>query len=56
MSQENVAYAAGFTAGTVGTIERGVSNPSWGTVRAICDAMDVSIVELAKLVQRLETS
>lgn len=49
LSQEDLAHAAGVTTGTVSTIERGNSNPTWGTVKSIARALDVSMPELAKL-------
>ena len=52
LSQEDLAHAAGVTTGTVSTIERGNSNPPWGTVKRIAQALGVTIVELAKLSQR----
>lgn len=48
-SQEALAYEAGVTSGTLSLIERGLSNPTWGTVKGIASALDVDIAELAKL-------
>jgi transcriptional regulator with XRE-family HTH domain len=48
-TQEALAYEAGVTTGTLSLIERGQSNPAWGTVKGIAAALDVSIAELAKL-------
>lgn len=49
VSQEALAYEAGVTSGTLSLIERGQSNPTWGTVKAIATALGVNIAELAKL-------
>ena len=49
LSQEDLAHAAGVTTGTISAIERGNSNPTWGTVKSIARALDVSMPELAKL-------
>jgi transcriptional regulator with XRE-family HTH domain len=49
VSQEALAYEAGVTSGTLSLIERGLSNPTWGTVKGIALALDVSIAELATL-------
>ncbi len=49
VSQEALAYEAGVTSGTLSLIERGRSNPTWGTVKGIAAALDVDIAELAKL-------
>jgi transcriptional regulator with XRE-family HTH domain len=54
ISQEELAHRAGLTVGTVSVIERGRSNPTWATVRAIASALDVSTSELAAVAERLE--
>lgn len=54
VSQETLAYEAGVTSGTLSLIERGLSNPTWGTVKGIAAALDASIAELAKLSLKLE--
>jgi DNA-binding XRE family transcriptional regulator len=54
MTQEGLAHEAGSTAATIGAIERGLTNPSWGTVEAIAAALDVSVVEVAKAAARLK--
>ena len=51
-TQEAFAPQAGITTGTLGLIERGEANPTWGTVRGIADALGVSMGELAKLADR----
>ena len=53
MTQEGLAHEAGSTAATIGAIERGVTNPSWGTVEAIAAALGVSVTEVAKVAERL---
>lgn len=54
MTQEALAHAAGVTVGHLSTIERGHSNPTWATVKAIADALDASMVDLTKLVVKFE--
>lgn len=54
VSQEALAYEAGVTSGTLSLIERGLSNPTWGTVKGIAAALDVSVADLAKLSLKLE--
>ena len=49
MTQEALAHEAGITVGHMSTIERGHSNPTWGTIRGIAQALDVSMGEVAKL-------
>lgn len=55
VSQEALAYEAGVTSGTLSLIERGLSNPTWGTTKGIAAALNVSIAELAKLSLQFET-
>jgi len=54
MTQEGLAHEAGSTAATIGAIERGLTNPSWGTVEAIGKALSVSMVDIARATERLE--
>lgn len=55
MTQEALAHAAGVTVGHLSMIERGHSNPTWATVKAIAAALEGSMVELAKLANRFES-
>ncbi len=55
LTQEAVAHNAGITTATFGVIERGLSNPTWATVKSIAAALEVSISELAKLSEKFET-
>jgi transcriptional regulator with XRE-family HTH domain len=48
LTQEGLAHQAETTAATISAIERGLSNPSWGTVEAIADALGVTMVEVAR--------
>jgi transcriptional regulator with XRE-family HTH domain len=54
-TQEALAFEAGVTTGTLSLIERGQSNPAWGTVKAIAKALGVSMGELALAADRLES-
>lgn len=47
MTQEALAHAAGITVGHLSTIERGHSNPTWATVKAIANALKISMATLA---------
>jgi transcriptional regulator with XRE-family HTH domain len=49
VSQESLAYEAGVTSGTLSLIERGRSNPTWGTVKGIAAALSATIAEVAAL-------
>ncbi|MGH2853376.1 MAG: helix-turn-helix domain-containing protein [Solirubrobacteraceae bacterium] len=51
LSQEAVAHQAGVSYTTLAKIELAQSNPGWATVRAIADALGVSLVELAAAVE-----
>jgi transcriptional regulator with XRE-family HTH domain len=53
MTQEAVAQKAGITVAHLSGIERGHANPSWAAVTAIAEALDVSIVEIARRVEKL---
>lgn len=55
MTQEALAQIAGITTGTVSLIERGQSNPAWGTVKAIAAALDVSVADLGQAEAKLES-
>ena len=54
VTQEALAQDASITTGTVSLIERGQSNPAWGTARAIALALGVSMGELGKLAEKFE--
>lgn len=54
LTQEGLAQEAGVTTGTVSLVERGRSNPAWGTVKAIANGLNVSVAELAKQTAALE--
>lgn len=54
MTQEALAHAAGVTVGHLSMIERGHSNPTWATVKAIGLALEMPITELARLAAELE--
>jgi len=53
-TQEALAFEAGVTTGTLSLIERGQSNPAWGTVKAIANALSISMGELTKLSDAFE--
>lgn len=48
MTQEAVAQSAGITVAHLSGIERGQANPSWAAVVAIAQALDVSMLAVAK--------
>jgi transcriptional regulator with XRE-family HTH domain len=54
VTQEDLAHDAGVTVGTLSLIERGKSNPAWGTVKGIAKALDTTIGDLAKRAERRE--
>jgi transcriptional regulator with XRE-family HTH domain len=51
LTQEDAAHASGVTVASFARIERGQSNPTWVTVRAIAGALDLPLSELG---QRIE--
>ena len=54
VTQEDLAHDAGVTTGTLSLIERGKSNPAWGTVKSIVAALGVSVADVAKLAEKHE--
>lgn len=50
LNQEDLAHAAGLSVAAYARIERGKSNPTWMTVRAIADALDLGLAELGQRV------
>lgn len=53
LTQEAAAQSAGITVAHLSGIERGHANPSWAAVMAIAEALDSSIVEIARRVEKL---
>ncbi len=51
VTQETLAFHAGISVGTLGRIEVARTAPSWDSVCRIIDALDVSLVKLAKAVE-----
>ena len=51
-TQEDLAHEAGITPKTLSLIERGEANPTWGTLRGIAEALNVSMTDLAKLADK----
>jgi transcriptional regulator with XRE-family HTH domain len=45
-TQEDVASRAGLTVAAYARIERGTSDPKWTTVRAIAEALEMSLASL----------
>lgn len=54
ITQEDLAHEADVTTGTLSLIERGQANPTWGTVRGIAVALEISMGELGKRVDKME--
>lgn len=54
VSQEGLAHKAELHPTGLSKIERGRSNPAWGTVCRIAAALDVTLVELVAVVERIE--
>lgn len=54
MTQEALAHAAGVTVSHLSTIERGHSNPTWGTAKGIAAALGVPLGKLAALADDLD--
>ena len=65
VTQEDLAHKSifgesfqwgGVTVGTLSLIERGKSNPAWGTVKRIAKALDTTMTDLAKRADRVEVT
>jgi len=54
MTQEALAHAAGVTVSHLSTIERGHSNPTWATVKAIAVALRASVSAIAAAADKIE--
>lgn len=52
LTQEELATRAGTTVGTVSRMEASKSAPAWATVMHITRALDVSLAELARAVEK----
>ena len=52
LTQENLAHDAGITFATLARIERGQVNPTWTTVRRVATALEVSMSELGRAVDK----
>jgi transcriptional regulator with XRE-family HTH domain len=53
-SREVLAVRAGIAVGTLARIELGTTGPTWANVRAIAEALEVSLSQLGKLVEAEE--
>jgi transcriptional regulator with XRE-family HTH domain len=56
LTQEELASKAGMTFGTVSRLESAKSAPAWATVMQLIDALGVSLVELARAVEKARRS
>lgn len=54
ITQEDLAHEAGVRVGTISLIERGKSNPAWGTVKRIAKALDTTMGDLANRADKLD--
>lgn len=53
MKQQTLAEAAGIGVAHLSKIEHGRGNPTWSTVVSIADALDLSVVEVARRFEKL---
>jgi transcriptional regulator with XRE-family HTH domain len=56
LTQIALGEKAGITGRSLSLIERGHANPTWSTLKGIAAALGVSMGELARLADRLETT
>ncbi|MFZ2050397.1 MAG: helix-turn-helix transcriptional regulator [Solirubrobacteraceae bacterium] len=55
VSQEDLAHDAELTTAALSRIERGVTNPSWTTLRRILTALKASLAELEAAIERTDS-
>jgi transcriptional regulator with XRE-family HTH domain len=55
LSQEALGHTAGIHPTWISHIESGRNNPAWGSIRRIAGALDVTVSELAKRAEELDT-
>jgi len=55
MTQEALAQEAGITVGHMSMIERGHSNPTWATVKAVAIALGIEMPALTRLSDTFES-
>lgn len=53
LSQERAALKAGLSRNYVGTLERGVANPSYVAVAALARALGTTTADLARIADRI---
>jgi transcriptional regulator with XRE-family HTH domain len=51
LSQAQLAVHADLAVGTLTRLEAGSTDPSWSSVRAIADALKLSMVQLGRMVE-----
>jgi transcriptional regulator with XRE-family HTH domain len=51
IKQQALAEAAGITVAHLSKVERGLTNPTWGTVSALAEALAVSLVDVARVTE-----
>jgi transcriptional regulator with XRE-family HTH domain len=54
LTQEALAFRADITVSAMSRIERGLSDPAWSSVRAVAQALGVSLSELGVAVMTAE--
>lgn len=55
-SQEALAHAAGIGVNSLRRIEYRQSNPTWTTVRALANALDISLAQLGREIDARESA
>ena len=51
LAQEALAFRSGVSTGAIARIELGQSSPAWVTVRALTEALDVTLAEFGAAVE-----
>lgn len=54
LSQASLARKAGLTATSIGEVESGEHEPTYGTMRRLALGLDISLPDLVKRIEKLE--
>lgn len=52
ITQEALAFKANVTIAALSRIERGVTNPRWNTIEAVVGALEITLQDFARAVER----
>jgi DNA-binding XRE family transcriptional regulator len=53
-TQVGLAQEAGITSQVLSFIERGGTNPTWHTVKSLAAALEITMVQMARMTEKIE--